>query len=334
MEYDVSLQTIAWINELHNNGVLEINPDFQRRAVWLENERSQLMNTIISKLPFPEVYYQIVTDTNTGKQKYIVVDGQQRTTTILMYINNEFTLPDKGIFPGKYFKDLDAATKDIFWNYKLVIRFLKMTNDAEIRDLFQRLNTNNMKLTDQELRNARYVGKFKDLCERIADTAFFQSISLFTAREVRRMIDIEYVSELVLQQLYGVTNKKDLLEIAYSKYDEELPNESGIEEEFDIVINMLRTIIDDENVILIKTKSNFYSLFGAILQYHRETRNKSFPDAQKVRVAISQLLEKVREEAEGSLDPTVKDYAEAYTRAASDKARRVVRQRIIRELLI
>ena len=217
MEYDVSLQTIGWINELNNNGLLEINPDFQRRAVWLEKERSQLMDTVVSCLPFPEVYYQIVTDPDTGKQKYIVVDGQQRTTTILMFINNNFALPDKGIYAGKYFRDLDVASKEKFWNYKVVIRFLKQTNDAEIRYLFQRLNTNNMKLTDQELRNARYSGKFKELCERIADSPFFQSISLFTAREVRRMVDIEYVSELVLQQIYGLTNKKDLLEIAYSK---------------------------------------------------------------------------------------------------------------------
>ncbi len=236
MEYDVSLQTIAWINELQNNGVLEINPDFQRRAVWMEHERSQLMNTIMMKLPFPEVYYQIMTDSENGKQKYIVVDGQQRTTTILMYINNEFSLPDKGIYPGKYFKDLDLSIKEQFWNYKVVIRFLKMTNDAEIRDLFQRLNTNNIKLTDQELRNAKYEGKFKSLCERLADSPFFQSISLFTAREVRRMSDIEDVSELVLIQIYGITNKKDMLEVAYAKFDEELPNESGIEEEFDIII--------------------------------------------------------------------------------------------------
>lgn len=124
MEYDVSLQTIAWINELKTNGSLEINPDFQRRAVWLENERSQLMDTIISSLPFPEVYYQIVTDTNTGKQKYVVVDGQQRTTTILMFINNEFSLPDKGIYAGKYFKDLEDNTKNQFWNYKVVIRLV------------------------------------------------------------------------------------------------------------------------------------------------------------------------------------------------------------------
>lgn len=331
MEYDVSLQTIGWINELKNNGTLEINPDFQRRAVWLEKERSQLMNTVIEKLPFPEVYFQILTENETGKQNYVVVDGQQRITSILMYINNEFPLPDKGIFPGRYFKDLDPIVKEHFWNYKVVIRFLKLTNDSEIRDLFQRLNTNNMKLTDQELRNARYVGAFKDLCERIADSPFFQSISLFSSREVRRMADIEFVSELVLQQIYGITNKKDMLEVAYSKYDEELPNESNIEEEFEIVLSLLRTLIDTSNVMVIKTKSNFYSLFGAVLQYYRETSNTVFNDIESTKRSISLLLQQVREDGEGSEVDEVREYAECYNRAASDKLRRIRRQEIIRK---
>ncbi len=277
MDYDVSLQTIAWINELRNNDSLEISPDFQRRAVWLENERSQLMDTVISDLPFPEMYYQVETDAATGKQKYIVVDGQQRTTTLLKFIDNEFSLPDKSAYSGKYFRDLDDTVKSRFWNYKVVIRFLKMTNDAEIRDLFRRLNTNNMVLTDQELRNAKYAGKFKELCERLADSSFFQTFSLFTAREVRRMNDIEFVSELVLQQIYGTTNKKDLLEVAYAKFDEDLPNETGIEEEFDIIINLIRTLVDEDNAMFIKTKTTFYSLFGAILRYYRNTRSKALP---------------------------------------------------------
>lgn len=329
MEYDVSLQTIAWINELHCNGYLEINPAFQRRAVWLEEERSQLLNTIISSLPFPEIYFQVETDVNSGKQKYIVVDGQQRTTSILKFIDNEFSLPDRGIQSGKYFRDLDDTTKKQFWNYKVVVRLLKLTNDAEIRDLFQRLNTNNLKLTDQELRNARYAGKFKDLCERLADAPFFQTISLFTSREVRRMLDIEFVSELVLQQIYGVTNKKDLLDIAYSKFDEDLPNEAQLEEEFDIVINLIRTIITDDNALYVKTKTNFYTLFGTFLDRFRKSKEKVFKDSFQIANSITEFLRTAREEGEQSSQEDVRQYSEAYSRAASDKGRRIIRQRIL-----
>lgn len=333
MEYDVSLQTIAWINELNNNGLLEINPSFQRRAVWEEEERSQLMNTIFSNLPFPEVYYQIETEPDTGKQRYIVVDGQQRTTSLLMFINNEYSLPETGTFGGFYFKDLDKISKENFWNYKIVVRFLKRTNDVEIRSLFEKLNTNNIKLNDQELRNARYTGKFKTLSEKFADSSFFQSISLFTTKEIRRMNDIEYVSELLLQQIYGVTNKKDLLESAYSKFNKDLPNETEFEEEFTIVLNLIRTIISDSNKQLIKTKTSFYSLFGAVLQFYRETKLTHFTDPKNIETSITDLLHNVRDEGEFSDNSDVKNYAQAYSRAASDKSRRIKRQEILRKFL-
>jgi len=53
MKYDVSFQTIAWLNGRRTDESLEISPKFQRRPVWLESERSDLIATICSFLPFP-----------------------------------------------------------------------------------------------------------------------------------------------------------------------------------------------------------------------------------------------------------------------------------------
>ena len=93
MKYDVSLQTIAWLRGRRADASLQISPKFQRRPVWLELERSELISTILLCLPFPEVYIQSVLDTNTGQEQYVVVDGQQRITSILMFIDNEVALP-------------------------------------------------------------------------------------------------------------------------------------------------------------------------------------------------------------------------------------------------
>lgn len=94
MNYDVTLQTVSWINGRRSDDSLEISPKFQRRPVWLEKERSALISTICLGLPFPEIYIQVVTDPQTGKQKHIVVDGQQRITSILMFIDGLVTLPE------------------------------------------------------------------------------------------------------------------------------------------------------------------------------------------------------------------------------------------------
>ena len=333
MEYEVSLQTISWLNDRKNDETLEISPKFQRRAVWLDSERAELMNTVCSSLPFPEVYIHVVTDVDTGKQRYVVVDGQQRITSILRFIDGKFSLPENDDWDGEYFRDLTVEQKEIFWDYKVVIRFLRKTNDAEIRSIFAKLNTNNVVLNDQELRNARFTGKFKNLAERLADNPFFQKIGLFTPREVRRMIDIEYVSELLILEIFGITNKKDLLESTYINYDEDFPLETEYEEDFNIVINLIRSLINDRTKALFKTKSNFYSLFGACLSFYKTTGKTQFDQPGKVSEEFYTLIGRAKNNDFDDQIPEIEEYYDAVSRAASDKSRRVKREDILTEII-
>lgn len=331
MEYEVSLQTIAWINSRRNDETLEISPAFQRRAVWMDRERSELMETIVSGLPFPEIYIHVVTDSDTGQQRHIVVDGQQRTTSILMFIDNEVQLPQSGPFNGSYFRNLNAAQKEAFWDYKIVVRSLRKTNEAEIRDIFARLNTNNITLNDQEIRNARYVGRFKNAAERLADNPLFEKMGLFTARDMRRMLDVEFASELLVRQIAGVTNKKDLLEDTYAAYEEEFPGEPEYETEFTTAMSMIWSIYDDENPSIFKTRGNFYSLFGCFVDFTRKTRKKAFDNPVAVKNLISNFLTKVK--AREFDEPEIEEYQDAVSRASSDRARRARREEILWGLL-
>lgn len=329
MDYDVSFQTVSWFNERKNDGTLEISPKFQRRAVWMEKERSLLLETLLNQLPFPEVYVHVETDANTGKQNYAVVDGQQRITSILMFLNNEFPLPNNDPWRGKYFRELDDVIKQRFWSYQIVVRSLRRTNDDEIRNLFAKLNTNNVALNDQELRNARYVGKFKDLAERLADNPYFQQLGLFTPREVRRMLDIEYVSELLVRQIVGVTNKKDLLEEVYAEFDDEFPTELELEDEFNVCINLVRSLISSRTQSIFKSKGNFFSLFGTCVEYYRTARKVQFTNVLDVERHISDLVVSAKEGKFDDADPDIKTYAEVSTRSTSDKSRRAERERIL-----
>ncbi len=333
MKYDVSLQTIAWLNGRRNDDTLEISPKFQRRPVWLEAERCSLIGTICSALPFPEIYVQHKTNPEDGRERHVVVDGQQRVTSILMFIDGEISLPDNDDWQGQSFRDLEEDQKTAFWDYRVVVRGLSQTNDAEIRDLFTRLNTNTVALNDQELRNARYKGRFKTAAERMADDALFQKIGLFTARDVRRMLDVEFASELLLLTVEGITNKKDMLEGAYANYEEEFPRESEYEEESDAAINLVHSLVRPENRTPVKTKSNFYSLYGACLNYYRASGRTTFRNADGVADAISDLLLSVRSgELDGKPD-TYEKYYDAVTRASSDKGRRVNRQDVLSAII-
>ena len=329
MEYEVSLQTVSWINDLRNSERLEISPDFQRRAVWMERERSELIATIAQGLPFPEIYIHVVTDADSGAQRYVVVDGQQRVTSILMYIENEFGLPDGWPHDGKYFRDLSAADKEAFWDYKVVVRSLRRTNIAEIRNLFTRLNTNNLVLNDQELRNARYVGAFKQFSERMADNPIFEDMRLFTARDMRRMVDVEFVSELVVRQVSGITNKKDLLEDHYARFEEEFPSEPDYETEFTTVVSLIWSVFDVENRAAYKTRANIYSLFGCFLEYSRLFNKRSFDHPAEVLINLSDFLQRVRERIFDVEAPEIEQYQDAASRASSDRARRLRREKLL-----
>ena len=333
MEYDVSFQTVSWFNSRSQDGTLEISPKFQRRAVWLEKERSQLLETILSQLPFPEVYVHTQTNSDTGAQLHSVVDGQQRITSILMFIHNEVSLPAGAPWKGRYFRDLSDPEKQILWDYKVVVRSLRKTNDDEIRSLFTKLNTNNIVLNDQELRNARYMGRFKELSERLADIPFFQALGLFTARDVRRMLDIEYVGELLVRQIGGVSNKKDLLEDFYLQFDEDFPDESRFEDEFNVALNLARSVISRENQTILKTKGNFYSLFGVCLEYYRATGNLQFANVLEVQNQLTALVVRAKNNDFDAAIPDIATYSEVSTRSTSDKSRRAERERILYSII-
>ncbi|NMM26275.1 MAG: DUF262 domain-containing protein [Glaciimonas sp.] len=333
MNYDVSFQTVSWFNERKNDGTLEISPKFQRRAVWLEKERSLLIETLLNQLPFPEIYVHVETNAETGKQTYAVVDGQQRVTSILKFLDNEFSLPKNDFWNGEYFRDLNSEIKGRFWDYKVVVRSLRQTNDEEIRSLFTKLNTNNIALNDQELRNARYVGRFKDLAERLADNPFFQSIGLFTPRDVRRMLDIEYVSELLVRQIAGINNKKDLLDDLYIEFDEDFPLEATYEDEFNVGINLARSVITSENQGIFKSKGNFYSLFGVCVDYFRTTKKNQFSRVFDIEKQISDLVLRAKANDFDAGIPDIKLYSDVSTRSTSDKSRRAERERILLSII-
>src|ERR1700761_7643058 len=148
---------IAWFkqaNELHQ---LQMKPPFQRNLVWTTKQKSFLIDTILNGYPVPELYMQDITD-ETGSKIYTVVDGQQRITACLEFLNNQFQIDpkDSPSFADLSFDDLSLELKKKVYSYTFVIRQLPEMSDAELRDIFSRLNRNNVVLNSQELRQATY----------------------------------------------------------------------------------------------------------------------------------------------------------------------------------
>ncbi|MCH7559832.1 MAG: DUF262 domain-containing protein, partial [Thaumarchaeota archaeon] len=126
----------------NKDGRLELAPPFQRNPVWGHKNKSYLIDTILNGLPVPEIFIQVKTNQD-GESKYIVVDGQQRIRSILEFIEGEYSLlagETSYEYAGKEFKEFSDGVKTDFWDYPIVTRELRTSNDDEITSVFTRMN--------------------------------------------------------------------------------------------------------------------------------------------------------------------------------------------------
>lgn len=127
---------------------LNIRPKYQREFIYKPKQQEAVIDTIQKGFPL-NVLYWVETEDGT----YEVLDGQQRTLSICEYINGGFS---KNF---RYFHNLDAEEKQQILDYELMVYICKGSNKDKL-EWFKTINIAGEKLTDQELRNAVYTGKW------------------------------------------------------------------------------------------------------------------------------------------------------------------------------
>lgn len=66
--------------------ILVPQPEFQRRLVWSNKDKVEFVKTVLEGYPFPEIYIAAGNvDPKTGEGCELLVDGQQRITTLYQY---------------------------------------------------------------------------------------------------------------------------------------------------------------------------------------------------------------------------------------------------------
>ena len=146
---------------------------FQRRRVWDEIKSSRLIESLLLNVPIPVCYFAELDDGS-----YSVIDGQQRLTAIYRFVNNEFALKSLKVRPdlnGKRFHQLDVSDSRLVNSRAIRCIVILKESDPDIRfDVFERLNTNSVKLNPQELRNSLYRGKLNDLIQKLSEYENFK----------------------------------------------------------------------------------------------------------------------------------------------------------------
>ena len=173
----------------------------------------------------PEIYIRS-SSTPAGDLRYEVIDGQQRIRSVLSFGANDLALTGDNVqakWSGRRFEDLSQDEKTTFWSYTLVVRDVTGATDVEVRNLFRRLNIHSVVLNDQELRHAKYSGNFIKTMESLADDEWWLESGVVNVRQIRRMEDVEYISELFVGMIAGPQDKKKTLDEYYENYDGSMP---------------------------------------------------------------------------------------------------------------
>src|ERR1043166_4556115 len=181
------------------DGTLVPRPEFQRRLVWAMRHKVAFIKTVLEGYPFPEVYIASgEVDLDTGRGNLMLVDGQQRLTTLYDYFHGSADLRLKDIVP---YEKLDKEKKKDFLEYEVVVRDLGAMEIEQIKEVFRRINSTSYALNAMEIDNARYDGEFKRLADELSQEELFEEAKFFSPNEIRRMLDLRFVLSLLVTMM-------------------------------------------------------------------------------------------------------------------------------------
>lgn len=141
------------------NGKLVIQPEYQRNYIYAECKKDiAVIESVLKGYPLGLIYFTKVAD-----DKYEVLDGQQRITSLGRFITEKFAIKDENGME-QYFTGLPKDKQEKILKTTLLIYECE-GSETEIKEWFKTINIAGIPLNMQELRNAIYSGTFVTLAK-------------------------------------------------------------------------------------------------------------------------------------------------------------------------
>lgn len=267
------------------NKTIKLAPDFQRSFVWDKKRKSQLIESMVLKIPLPMFY---VAEDENGVWE--VVDGLQRLSTIRDFIigEDEDGKGDKlsGLeflgtnLNGKTFFSLERDDKAIrlvnnIMESELAFTIINPDTPEEVkRNIFKRINTGGMRLSDQEIRHALYQGRASTLLLELVQSEPYKNA---TDRSVKdnRMAGRELILRFLAFNIEDVVRKfklgisrsvklfgKHAFRNSIGNNYRRAPINKSL---FEVWINLLSEIGEADYSILLSKKVNFLKAYEQVM---------------------------------------------------------------------
>lgn len=186
---------------------LILNPDYQRNDVWDLNKKTAFIESLFMGIIIPPIYVvEIPGKDFLEENKYEVVDGKQRLSTINAFIENRLKLKGKAL---EYYEDMFA--EKLFYeireqNDELINAMLSSVLDIYVitanspeftkYDIFSRLNKGSEPLRVNEIRKAVYQSEMMRAVNEFVD----------------EYVSYESVKGLVIKEPYSIAFTKKAIQ--------------------------------------------------------------------------------------------------------------------------
>lgn len=167
------------VDFVSKNQWMNLHPEYQRRQVWDKAKQSRFIESMLMNLPVPPVFLF-----ESEYNRYEVMDGQQRLSSILAFYENRLKLTGLEHWTelhGKQYSDLPQKLQRGLDRRRISAVVLQTPpgsskTDEVRRIVFERLNTGGQRLNAQELRNCIYSSPFASLLVELAGNPTFNDL--------------------------------------------------------------------------------------------------------------------------------------------------------------
>lgn len=192
-----------------------LNPDYQRHEVWDDVRKSRLIESLMLKIPIPMFYVSA-----DEKNVFTVVDGLQRLSSLRDFILGKEFLVNRNEnnrgngmklkelefwtqYNGKMFNELPTFLQNRIAETELAFTIINPGTPDEVkRNIFKRINTGGLYLTQQEIRNALYNGPATEMLNSLANHDSFLEATGHSINS-KRMEDFELILRCIAFMIRG-----------------------------------------------------------------------------------------------------------------------------------
>lgn len=328
--------TVAEYCQQMTDRTITVNRNYQRsNAIWPAAARSFLIDSILCGFPIPKLSLYQKTDLRTRRTVKEIVDGQQRSQAILDFFNNELRISTKGDYLGLSYSKLDEAQQQEFLSYQLSVDVFVDATDADIRELFRRVNSYNVPLNPQEIRHATYQGKFKWFLLEMANqySQVLKELGVLTESQMARMEDAKFIGDICVGLDDGIISASEArIDKMYKKFDKDFLSEDRFKQLLQFSVDEVLTYREVLGEGLTK-RYQFYCLLLAFIHIRHpiEQLQAVYPsdgsggtNTQSIRENLSRLAEAANTGVANG-DPELQTFLAASAKTTDRKEQREVR---------